>query len=73
MKGHTWKVRDVRVSSRFPRKDELLLNSPNRAWDCSVCGCQIIAYGDEKMTEARHRMKIPADCNRVIIQMVHRV
>jgi len=42
-----------------------------KLWNCSVCGSEIYALNEEKLRDARRRMKVPFDCARALVERVH--
>jgi hypothetical protein len=79
VRGHNWtevrltdgwrlafKGRMVHLRSSFFQTDDI-----RKVWNCSVCGSEIYAVDEEKLRDARRRMKVPFDCARALIKAVH--
>lgn len=44
-----------------------------KVWRCTRCGTVIAAQGDEKMSDARRKCRVPSDCDMALVAQVHKL
>jgi hypothetical protein len=67
---------DKPISSEWqahdPNADVDYRPGAKKVWKCSRCGSVITAFGDEKMSHARRKHRVPFDCDMVLVAQVHK-
>lgn len=77
MRAHKWvklvpKVSDYGISIWHPINHFALSSNAGvtDVWQCNQCMSVVAARGTQKMSEARRRWNVPADCDLVLIREV---